>query len=279
MTEICERARSSAAHIGTKSAGILFVASAAERAMSSNNTVSAALALPWATESIRWKRYDFHRSDASSASAYVLSRMRADILSAYFSPGSKLPLKVLMARYETSIMPVREALAVLCGAGLVLAESQRGFRVAPASRIDLLDLTETRQRIEGMALRLSIAHADRAWLYEVQDVAATFARVSQKVGQDGPISDEWEALHREFHFALIARCGSPTLLNFCSQLHDRYDRYRRLVLPSKSYMAGVAGDHDEIKDAALLGDADRAVALLERHIQLMSEVLLGQYVH
>ena len=51
------------------------------------------------------------------------------------------------------------------------------------------------------------------------------------------------------------------------------------MLPSKSYMAGVAGDHDEIKDAALLGDADRAVALLDRHIQLMSEVLLGQYVH
>ncbi len=86
----------------------------------------AADALPWATTSLCWKHRDFDRSCASSASAYVLARMRGDILSAHFLPGAKLYLKVLTARYNTSVAPVREALAVLSGAGLVISESQLG---------------------------------------------------------------------------------------------------------------------------------------------------------
>lgn len=238
----------------------------------------AADALPWATDSLYWKQRDFDRSCASSASAYVLARIRGDILSAHFMPGAKLYLKILTARYNTSVAPVREALAVLSGAGLVISESQRGFRVAPASRADFLDIAALRKQLEVSALQQSIERGDDAWVEEICRVYAMFSRLSQKAGQDIPITDAWESYHREFHFALISRCGSPTLLNFCSQLHDRFDRYRRLTLPSGSYMAGTAGDHEEIKDAAIRRDVKRASMLIEEHIQRITDVVLEQYV-
>ncbi|MDB5604491.1 MAG: hypothetical protein JWP25_1391 [Bradyrhizobium sp.] len=238
----------------------------------------AADALPWATNSLYWKHRDFDRSCASSASAYVLARIRGDILSAHFRPGAKLYLKILTARYNTSVAPVREALAVLSGAGLVISESQRGFRVASASRADFLDIAMLRKQLEVSALQQSIERGDDAWVEEICSVYATFSRLSQKAGQDIPITDAWESYHREFHFALISRCGSPTLLNFCSQLHDRFDRYRRLTLPSGSYMAGTAGDHEEIKDAAIRRDVKRATMLIEEHIQSITDVILEQYV-
>lgn len=238
----------------------------------------AAEALPWATNSLYWKHHDYDRSSASSASAYVLARIRGDILSAHFLPGAKLYLKILTARYNTSVAPVREALAVLSGAGLVVSESQRGFRVAPASRADFLDVAMLRKQFEISALRQSIERGDDAWVDKVCSVYTMFSRLSQKAGQHIPITDAWESYHREFHFALISRCGSPTLLNFCSQLHDRFDRYRRLTLPSGSYMAGTAGDHEEIMDAALRRDTKRATMLIDEHIQSITDVILGQYV-
>jgi GntR family transcriptional regulator, carbon starvation induced regulator len=240
--------------------------------------MTAADALPWATSSLNWKHLEFDRSSAVSASAYVLTRIRGDILSAHFMPGAKLYLKILTARYNTSVAPVREALAVLSGAGLVISESQRGFRVAPASRADFLDIATLRKHLEVLALQQSIERGDDAWVEDICNVYAMFSRLSQKAGQDIPITDAWESYHREFHFALISRCGSPTLLNFCSQIHDRFDRYRRLTLPSGSYMAGTAGDHEEIKDAAIRRDIKRATMLVEEHIQRITEVVLEQYV-
>jgi DNA-binding GntR family transcriptional regulator len=237
----------------------------------------AAEALPWASDSLYWKHREFDRSNASSVSAYVLARIRGDILSAYFRPGTKLHLKVLTARYNTSVAPVREALAVLCGAGLVTAVSQRGFKVAPASRIDFQDIAELRKQLEASALEKSMILGDEQWVAEVRSAYEPFVQFAQKIGQDDPITDAWEAHHREFHFSLISRCGSPTLLNFCSQLHDRFDRYRRLALPHGSYMAGVSGDHEDLRDAAIRRDVRRATELLREHIQAITDVVLEQY--
>jgi DNA-binding GntR family transcriptional regulator len=239
--------------------------------------VIAAEALPWATDSLQWKHREFDRSCATSASGYVLTRLRNDILSAHFAPGSKLYLKVLIDRYDTSVAPVREALAVLSGAGLAVSESQRGFRVAEASRTDFLDIASLRMQLEVFALEQSILRGGDRWVDEIDHVYRAFSRLSQRAGLDQPISNEWESYHREFHFSLISHCGSPTLLNFLSQLHDRFDRYRRITLPSGSYMAATAGDHEEIKDAAIHRDIHRACKLMREHIRSITDVVLDQY--
>jgi GntR family transcriptional regulator, carbon starvation induced regulator len=238
----------------------------------------AAEALPWATDSLYWKSLASGDAAATSKNAYVLARLRGDILSAKFQPNAKLYLKVLTARYNTSVAPVREALAVLAGAGLVVSESQRGFRVAAASRADFIDIAALRKLLETSALKMSIARGGDAWVSEIQRVHALFSKLSQKAGHDDPISDAWETYHREFHFSLISECGSPALLNFWSQLHDRFDRYRRITLASGSYMAGTAGDHDDIMEAVIRGDAARATALVGDHIQKITDIILEQYV-
>jgi GntR family transcriptional regulator, carbon starvation induced regulator len=238
----------------------------------------AAEALPWATDSLHWKGHALDHTVAASKSSYVLARLRSDILSAKFKPNAKLYLKVLMASYDTSVAPVREALAVLAGAGLVVSESQRGFRVAPASRADFKDIAALRKLLELQALRMSIERGGDQWVSEIQRVHRLFSKLSQKAGHDHPISDAWETYHREFHFSLISECGSPAMLNFWSQLHDRFDRYRRITLPSGAYMAGTASDHDDIMEAVIQRNTDRATALVSDHIQDITDIVLEHYV-
>jgi DNA-binding GntR family transcriptional regulator len=213
----------------------------------------------------------------SNEGADTLLRLRRDILSGRLEPNAPLMLKTLTADYDAGLLPLREALTLLCGAGLVVQESPRGFRVAPASRDDLVDVAQCRRRLETMALAQSIRRGDALWRRQVGRTRRALAEVAAREDDMGPIDAAWEERHSRYHFALISACGSNALLAFCAQLLDRFDRYRHLALPSKALMAGLSGDHDAIADAALTGGASHAVALLDRHIAEMGALVLGHY--
>lgn len=214
---------------------------------------------------------------AVTVTAQALARLRADILAARLAPGAGLPLKVLQHRYAVGLTPLREALTILSGSGLVVTDGGRGFRVAPASRADFEDVALSRRRLEGMAMRLSIAAGDKHWRQHIETTRAQFAAVRALVGENRPIDEEWEDRHRRFHFALITACGSPVLLDFCRQLFDRFDRYRRIAIPTKSMMADVGTDHDGIMLAALRGDEEDAVARLDQHIAATASLVRSYY--
>jgi len=219
---------------------------------------------------------DSGMDDAQSIGEFALRRLRADILSARLCPGTKLRIQFLKERYGIGISPLRDALAQLAGDGLVILETQRGFRVAPVSRDDLHDIAEARKRIELTALEMSIECAGEDWRRRVRAAHVSFCKVKQKVGDSHPISEDWEQRHRGFHLALLSSCASPTLLHFCAKLHDRFDRYRRLALPSRSHMSALGDDHEAIMDAALNGNRPEAIALLGRHID-DTAALVEQY--
>ena len=195
----------------------------------------------------------------------VQAQLATDILSGKLAPGIRLRLRTLCDAYQVSMSPLREALAGLAGRGLVIQEGQRGFRVAPASADDLRDLTETRVRIETTALRLSIERGTDAW--EAQ-VLAAHHRLSRRPRSDRLLIDEaWEELHRGYHMSLIAACGLPRMLSFCTMLHDHFDRYRRLAVLWRNRHPVIKSSHAAIVKAALGKDMPQAENLLAAHIR------------
>lgn len=210
--------------------------------------------------------------DAHSLGELMLLRLRADILSTDLAPGAKLALHHLARQYGIGVTPLRDALGQLAGDGLVVMESQKGFRVAPVSVEDLRDICDTRLKVELMALDLAFDRADatpdsgREWDRRMKQAHAAFIHIKARVGEDAPITAQWEEAHRELHMTLLSASASPTLMRICCQIHDRIHRYRRIALPTKSYMGGISDDHLEISAAAYRRDRDGCKALLERHI-------------
>jgi DNA-binding GntR family transcriptional regulator len=209
---------------------------------------------------------DMDIGDAHSLGAFMLQRLRADIISTDLKPGAKLALHHLAEHYGIGITPLRDALGQLAGDGLVVMESQKGFRVAPVSPEDLRDVCDIRLRIELMALDLAFERADRGWDRRIEQADAAFVRIKARIGENTPIDSEWQQTHRYIHMTLLSACGSPTLMRICGQILDRIDRYRRLALPTKSYMGGVSDDHLEISQTAHRRDKKLCRTLLERHI-------------
>lgn len=205
--------------------------------------------------------------------------LRADIVSGTLEAGKPLRLEALRQRYGLSFSPLREALMRLQSERLVLSTALRGFSVAPLSRDEMKDATETRILIECEALRLSMRDGDDDW--EAGIVAAFHAlglqveRQSRLARVEAADMLAMEERHHQFHRALIARCGSPRLLELANQLSVETQRYR---LPSLiGRVAGtpprdVAAEHQQIMDATLRRSED-AMRHLAEHYRRTAEAI------
>lgn len=212
---------------------------------------------------------------AATRATSLYDQLRADLLDGALPPGCKLAIEALSERYSTSQTPLREALNRLVADGLVERLEQRGFAVAGISREDLVEITKTRCWLEGIALRESMAAHTTPWEEALVLAHHRLARVPRSLSaerfEDNP---DWEPLHRAFHRALISGCGSRWLLAFCDQLADQYHRYRRLSAPRAFTTRGVAGEHQQLLEAAIGGRANEAVDLLRQHFERTARIIL-----
>lgn len=202
---------------------------------------------------------------ARTLSGAVSDQLRAAILRGDIQPGSKLRLEELRARYDVSLSPLREALSRLAAEGFVVAESQRGFRVAQVSNDNLDEVVRLRCLLEPMALAEAIARGDDVWEERIVGVFHRLSKIDRAEGRHER-REEWEAIHREFHTVLISACNMPLLLQFLQTLNDLLDRYRRLFLAYHPFDRDVHAEHKEIVDAVLARDSGRASELLRQHI-------------
>ncbi|WZB63375.1 GntR family transcriptional regulator [Achromobacter xylosoxidans] len=79
-----------------------------------------------------------------TAASALANDIRADIISGHLPPGGRLRIKELCERYGSGAIPLREALSRLATSGFVVAEDQRGFRVADVSAVPNSPTSPTR---------------------------------------------------------------------------------------------------------------------------------------
>lgn len=196
----------------------------------------------------------------------IYGRLRDDLMEMSLRPSEKLRFADLAERYETSIGSLREALTELRAEGFILSEVGKGFTVRPAIKDDLIDITELRVVLEGMALRDSIARGDDKWEAALVSALFLLGKVETDAIRDERTPEtEWEPRHRHFHDTLLAACQSSWTLRFCSILADHGHRYRKLLRREWPGVRNPHAEHKEIAEAALARDADRATSLLAAH--------------
>lgn len=214
-------------------------------------------------------------SGSSTRATNLYDQLRSDLLDGVLEPGRKLATEALCERYATSQTPLREALSRLVADGLVDRREQRGFAVSEISAEDLNEITKTRCWLEEIALRESIKAHTVEWEEQLvlahHRLARTPRSLSESHFEDNP---EWEPLHRAFHRALIAGCGSSWLLNFCDQLADQHHRYRRLSAPRAFTKRVVKSEHQQLMEAAVGGKVEEAIALLRAHFERTAHIIL-----
>lgn len=198
----------------------------------------------------------------------VTDMIRSDIIAGIFPPGSKLLLRALSERYDIGTIPLREALSRLAMAGFVEVVDQRGFRVAAASKEELLDILNVMAFIEAQALEDAVVHGDLAWEGRVVAAYHQLTRIpmlNEKV--PGTMNPEWEFAHDAFHAALLSACTSPWLLRLAALLRSHSARYRFLSVHAMQVGArDIDAEHASLLDTVLNRDARGARSSLLDHL-------------
>ncbi|RIH76885.1 HTH-type transcriptional repressor RspR [Calidithermus terrae] len=189
---------------------------------------------------------------------WVARQLRERILSGHYPGGTALRQEELAEELGVSRMPVREALRQLAGEGLLLLYPHRGAVVAELSVAELEEIYEMRAVLEPLALRLAIPRLGKAQLGEAED-----ALDAAELERDGRRLSE---LNWRFHAALYRPAGRPRLLSTVETLHLNVDRYMRMILTVVHHREQSDREHRALLEACRAREAERACALLERHV-------------
>jgi DNA-binding GntR family transcriptional regulator len=205
-------------------------------------------------------------SEAATLAERAYRSIKSDIINGVRVPGERLRIEQLRTIYKIGPTPLREALQRLSVMRLVIAESNRGFTVAPFDPAEFVDLNIARVAIEKEALRMSLQKGGVGWEGDV--VAALYVLEKEDKalsGGAGAVPDSWDAANVAFHSVLVSACGSEWLLWVRSQLNEQCERYRRAAVAREIGSRSLHVEHAEIAEAALARDADRLCDLITRH--------------
>ena len=108
------------------------------------------------------------RPNHATTQELVLETLREAILERVISPGARLRQEDLAETFQTSRIPVREALRALEYEGLARSEPHRGFTVTALDADQIEEIYDLRVVLESHAVRLAIPLLTETDLQELQ---------------------------------------------------------------------------------------------------------------
>lgn len=135
---------------------------------------------------------------------FIQKTVRAQILDGTYKPGDRLNESHLAREFNTSRIPVREALSQLQEQGLVMSLERRGMFVIKLSETEVQQINSMRIILEAEAMKLARANMTPAVLAELEDL------LRQMDAWEGPLADA-AALDRRFHAVIWRAAGNPYL--------------------------------------------------------------------
>jgi len=193
---------------------------------------------------------------------WVYNRLRSEILEGSLKPDDRLRLSSLARRFETSEMPVREALRMLQRDGLISFANHRGATVVKLSMQRAAEIVSVRMHLEVLAIADAAPHHTSDTLAEATDLLERMDRLAQ-ARQPQRFTDT----NRRFHAALYAPGRNDVLKQEIQILWDRVwrARPRSIFALDPVRMQTAQAEHRAILDSVRKRDAARAAEAMSRH--------------
>jgi len=201
--------------------------------------------------------------ESRSVSEQVTTELRRSILSGALPPGQNLSLRKLAAQLGVSFIPVRDALRVLEGEGLVTNPPGRSATVAPLDLDEFHAIYRVRRVLEPELARRSCTALSEAELDRLHQAAADLG------GTDRSMDDIYED-HRAFHVALLAPAATTWDIRILTLLFRASERYVRIGFgrldPDPDEHERRRKSHQLLMTEFRQRDPDQAAEALDKHL-------------
>ena len=200
-----------------------------------------------------------------------------------YGEGDRLPPeRELAATFQAARSTVRRALDQLEKAGLVSRRLGSGTFVGAtttanrkthdlADQVSPIQLIEARLAVEPFTTRLSVLHATRR---NLDDMELVLKHAEESLADKDDFS-KWDG---EFHLLIAHASGNPLLINVYRQinhvrLHAQWDAMKEKIL-TPEVVAAYNQQHRDIFNALNERDAQGAYALITEHLEKAREDLV-----
>lgn len=179
------------------------------------------------------------------------------------TPGSRIIASELAQRLGLSRAPVREALAVLAGQGLVELHPDRGAILRPLTIRDLIGIYEVSAPVAAVGVRGAarrIGEGDNA-----ARVAAAMAAI-RRAGEETTPKVGFYLVLNEFHYLLNAIAERPYVDFVLRAVNIEYwNRFLVQAIDLEVHAAKYVSNYQRMTDAVLAGDPATGEAVMRYH--------------
>jgi len=209
----------------------------------------ARLSLPVSSE--EWERlapylpFGLVLSDAAGPIERAQGALKHMLLTLRLHPGQKVPLDAIAAEVSVSRTPVREAMRLLEGEGLVRALPNRGFAIQVTSIDEIAHLYDARACIEATTAVAAFDRRTDAFLEDIRGIEQTYRRIltatmNRRIAM---------VCDKAFHLRISEQAGNPVLTDMQRKLFDVVTFTRALDgFPIERSLAAIT-EHEEILEA------------------------------
>jgi DNA-binding GntR family transcriptional regulator len=203
-------------------------------------------------------------------SRQIADQLKELIYAGEFKAGDRLNEAALAARMGTSRGPIREAIRILTGTGLVTPVVNRGVFVRKVSIKEMLEIYDLRALVFGFAAERACEHLTDEHRRRLEQLLDGVDRAAQ-AGDSG----QYYELNVQFHEVVLRLSNSGR----AHQLYDSYVKelhlYRRQNFNTPGNMRRSNVEHRRIYDAIAKGHAAKARQYAQEHIQAGRQRLLA----
>ncbi len=192
----------------------------------------------------------------------IVEWLRDEILSGRLPEGAPLRETELSQRFGVSRGPIRETLQQLVHEGLLVAERNRGVRVAPQASDSIRELVvPIRRTIETYALRLFFDDINKED-FETWNEILVRLKAACRQRDYAAIAEQDIALHRSF----LERARQPDLMAIWSVLVARVRHHFRKMHLTYDNPLEIYTEHRALIDVFRAGNVETAVKELADNI-------------
>lgn len=211
---------------------------------------------------------------AQSASAVATEAIRKAIMEGHLQPGSRLKEEELARQLQISRTPVRHALNILAGEGLIVLAPNRGAEVRAYSAEELTEVYQLRALLEGHGARLAADRVTDEMLQQLRDSCDRFARIRETASDNlRPLADE----NLVFHGLILKGAGSQWLSSFVHRITNLSLVQSAYWLYSPDLRLNSEHCHRQLVRALENHDGERAELIMKGHILEAKDLLIDMH--
>jgi DNA-binding GntR family transcriptional regulator len=195
---------------------------------------------------------------------FVISHIREGIRGGKFAVGNRIIEAELRRNLGVSRSSIREAISRLAAEGVLEVNLHKSASVRALSPIEIRDLLEIREVVEGLAARKAASRIGMA------DYAERLRLAQKRLDVEEDNADDPDAYFRantDYHSLLLEIGGNTRLPAMLHHLYTTFFRAQAGRLMSRASVRRSNEDHRRITDAILRGDTGLAEMLMRSHIQ------------